>query len=255
MSERKIFERVEAFNALLPSIITLSILSSGILAFFYIILYQDKIFIAILSVAGTLFVQRYLEGYRSKRRQDELAKLLIIRINRHLPILFVIRTRILFSEVRAEIKALQISQWVQQIKDDEIYKDVLKQSGIFPFYPLKYVSEYVDNTRTVVNLLDISTQEENAQNLNNSRSAESIAIHIISHAIDGVLCCLILNKLVLKEEEEFQRNCDFIEEEYRRNIIGIQSGEVPEDARSFILSSLNNIEEVFRHFGLYERLQ
>ena len=33
----------------------------------YIAIFQDKLFIAIISVSGTLFIQRYLEGIKNEK--------------------------------------------------------------------------------------------------------------------------------------------------------------------------------------------
>lgn len=244
---------MKSFTKDLPSI--LIVLSFAYLIFLvtYIAIFQDKLFIAIISSLGTLFVQRYLENSRNERKQQEFARLAISLIKWRNTILFYLRTQVILSGTdSAEIKSLIITRYINQIRQDEVYKSMLKDIGILPLNILKYFSEYDSNLKNLLDSLADHASYDDGQSLNNNWNVQqNLAIQIIYNAIDGGVTTMLLSKQILKDRKEFEADKQFLISEYWRVKDAIEQGE---DLPSVILNSLTQVEMVFTEIGASNEL-
>ena len=208
---------MKSFTKDLPSI--LIVLSFAYLIFLitYIAIFQDKLFIAIISSLGTLFVQRYLENSRNERKQQDFAKLAISLIKWRNTILFYLRTQVISSNTdSAETKSLIITRYINQIRQDEVYKSMLKDIGILPLNILKYFSEYDSNLKNILDSLADHASHNSGQSLKNWKVQQNLAIQIIYNAIDGGVTTMLLSKQILKDRREFEADKQFLISEYWR---------------------------------------
>ncbi|MBD1926547.1 hypothetical protein H6F74_09865 [Trichocoleus sp. FACHB-90] len=240
-------------NENLPSI--LIILGSLYLVSFvtYIAIFQDKLFIAIVSSLGTLFVQRYVENLKNERKQQEFARLTISRIKWRQEVLFYLRKHVILSaNDSTEIKRFIIMRYINQIKQDEVYKSMLKDIGILPLNILKYFSEYDSSLKNLIDSLEDHSSHDSGQSLYSSNVQENLAIQIIYNAIDATVTTMLLSKQILKAQNEFEADKQFLISEYWRAKDAILQGEyVP----SVILNSLAQIEAVFKELGMSNYIQ
>ncbi len=240
------------FNKNLPAALVIIVVLYLVCFVTYIAIFQDKLFIAIFSVLGTLSVQRYLEGFRNKKEQQEFARLAISLINWRNCIFLSLRTQIISSNGHStEIKSRIIMRFFNQISQDEVYKSMLKNIGVLPLNVLKYFFDY---DSTLKNLLD--SLEDNANNnfgvsLGSLQVQENLSFQIIINNIDGVVTMMLLSKQVLKDQEEFKIHKQFLVNEYWRLKGAIKQGE---NLPIVIFNSLTQIEAVFQAIGISDEL-
>jgi hypothetical protein len=243
---------VKSFIKNLPSIfIALGALYSVCLVT-YIAIFQDKLFIAIISSLGTLFAQRYLENSRNERKQQEFARLAISLIRQRDTILFYLRTQVILSASdSAEVKSLIITRYINQIKQDEVYKSMLKDIGVLPLNILKYFSEYDSSLKNLLDSLSDHVSHDSGQSLCSLQVQQNLAIQIIYNAIDSAVTTMLLSKQILRERKEFEADKKFLLEEYWRAKDAIAQGE---DVPSVILNSLAQVEMVFDEIRISREL-
>ena len=158
---------------------------------------------------------------------------------------------IVSSDDSIEIKRSIILRYINQVKQDEVYKSIQKNVGILPLNILKHFSSYDCSLKNFLDSLKDHAGNYSGMSLGNLKTQENLAFQIIINSIDGSISMILLSKQVLRDEEEFEIHKQFLVNEYWRLKDAIRQGEV---LPSIIFNSFIQIEEVFNQIGILNEL-
>jgi len=243
---------MKIFDKNLPEKLVIAIFVYCLFLVSYIAIFQDKIFVAIISSLGTLLIQNYLEKRRNIRKQEDFSRLIINLIRDRSKILLFLRINvILSSDNSVDIKKILVQRYISRIQKDEIYKSALKDLGILPMKVIEYLSKYNSSLDDIYDSLLYHINHESGQGLSTSKIQENLAIQIIYNGIDAETVIMLICQKILENQEELAVSKKFLINEYWRVKNAIKQGEnVPE----IINFSLNQIEMAFTEIGLLSEL-
>jgi len=190
--------------------------SYSLLLITYIVVFQDKLFIAIITSLGTLLAQRSVENFKNGKKQQELARLVISLIESRNQELVLLQKHIIPDNADAEVKGVIIMRCVDLVKQDETYKSILKDIGIFPLNILKRFSLYDSSLKSAINILESYRVYSSEPGLDDSVFQRYSSYTITSSAIKGALTTMLISKHVLKDENQFQADKLFLVDEYKK---------------------------------------
>lgn len=232
------------------SSITISIVIFWLLSIItYIVVYQDKIFIAILSSLGTLFAQRYIENLKNEKKQQELARLIINWIGNSVELFLSLQTHVIpSSRYSTETKSFIILELADEIKPDETYNWIKKNIGILPLNILKNFSAYNLTFKLIMRFLEKEYPQSLEQRLDDPIVQKSWTYLIIRSAIQGRIVTMLLSKQIVNENSQFEADKDFLVDEYWKAKDTIKNGQ---DYNLIV----DSIEAVFKELRLSDELQ
>lgn len=215
----------------------------------YIVVYQDKILIAILSSFSTLFVQQYIENSKNKKKQQELAKLTIILIESRIAVFSPLLMDVILSgENSTKASSHNIKEFVAQIKPDETYDSIVKDISTFPQNISRSFTGYNIVFKTVRNLLENEIAQNLEQILDEPEVLENLTYLIIWNIVQGRIITMLLSQQIFNDKNQFEADKSFLVKEYWRAKDAIKNGK----SRNGIVDS---IVAVFKELRLSNELQ
>lgn len=152
-------------------------------------------------------------------------------------------------KLKTELKAKALEFSLQQIKQDEIYKNARIKIGVLPRKVLDYLSAYDQNFTLVLNSLDRGVA--NPLSLENDSTIQMFLNQVFYTRLDCSLVLALLNEEILKDAERFLHWKDYLKSEYQRAREALHDGE---KLPPVIFSTLEEVEKFFKDLGMIDEI-
>jgi len=208
----------------------------------------QKLLFLIMGAVITQVAIFLRESFINHKKQKEIANLIISQIDSHLSSLLAIEEaveQIVDSELDESVKPEGICKIVSSIllNNDELYKAVQNQIGIFPLKVIRGINNHFKLLRFYTN--SINTE---AININKKRSLEIILSSYYEARFSAICCLMLVTKELTHKKQDLQELEQLLKKEY--NKISISKNQGFAESELAIKSTIKSIESMFEYNGL-----
>lgn len=221
-----------------------------------ILLTNDSLVLALIGGLIGYFVGRRVDTINREERQEEVAKLIVNRVEKQWENLIIVQKKLgdfltkSWWELTPEMKAKTLNESLAKLQKDGVYQAAIYQIGVFPVELINCVSNYDLSLGLLSDLMrqGIMTPRE----LEDRQTLEFLLKQLHATQINGALCLMTLKKKFFQKFPVDERYQSYLRTEYQRGKNHHQNGKVSvyeENGHS------HNIETMFEFLGISEDLK
>ena len=206
--------------------------------------------ITILTTTASIYTANwFLDGYRKKQKQEEIARILVASLEEQKFYLGKIIKSAKTSAQHGEKASLRddLNKYIAFIENNDIYTLAINQIGIFPAEVIKEITRYASGLKRLIYPLKRILKKKQPVALKITSNYEMM---IYSTKLDACLCLMILSKQVIGDEKLFDRLKEGFEGIIVDYLIIKNNNKDPKERIPEFQQSLENIEKVFEELGI-----